>query len=420
MEQFLSTVWKTEELFDISSAVDKYQALLQSQCLIANSFGGIKKKEETLVRKKKWIQFAIIFSYFIIGVRYTFLSAILLLGVEKMHYYQYLNFDYMEQLGILGRTSNVIYAIAISPIYLDKILLRVFESRGSLAFLTELTSLQSNKAAGGLTIEEKKQLAVIMHFKLYLCKVAIFVVGLTLHVLQIVGCILFITRITQSWTISLAAISYCCYINFMDNLSVGHIFGTALLTHVTTSYFLLRIKFVIANIKELTIDLSEESLSKVMNQYDRLVSDIRKHNRSLRYLIRNMVYGYCPLASVVIYLFTVDTNVWLKLLVICAASCFILVVFITEVFIGHFHSKLLSVYKELNYIFPKVRLMGRQISLDTLLRLQTAIKELGSERKDGQFTIGLTNGEGASLTTIQAVELITTTLGLTILIIKNF
>lgn len=416
----MSRVWKTEERFDISSAVDKYQTLLQSHYLITNSFDGIKKKDETLVKKNKWIQFAIIFSYFIISVRYAFLSAILLLDVDRMHYYQYLNFDYMEQLGILGRTFNVIYAIAINPIYLDKILLRVFESRGSLKFLTELTSLQSNKAAGGLTIEEKKQLAVIIHFQLYLCKLAILVVGLTLHVLQIVGCILFITRITESWTTSLAAVVYCCYINFMDNLSVSHIFGTALMTHVTTSYFLLRIKSFTANIEGLMTDLSEESLSKVMNQCDRLINDLRQHNHSLRYLIRNMAYGYCPLASVVIYLFTVDTNVWLRLLVVCAASCFTLVVFITEVFIGHLHSKLLSVYRELNYIFPKITLMRRQISLDTVLRLQTAIKELGSERKDGQFTVGLTNGEGASFTTIQAVELITTTLGLTILIMNSF
>ena len=416
---FLSNRLKMEQRFDISSAIDKFQRLLQRFYCIANSLQGIKEASPYNQMARK-IQLIIIVAFIMLNIRFFFLSTILLLDVERMHYYQYINVDIMEQLNILGRTVNVIYAVALIPITIDKILLMAFESRRSLEFLTELTVLTSRKSSGGLTVEEKKKLAAVIHGLIYIIRLGIFIISLVLSVLQIVGCILFVVKISRSWTVSLTAILYCCFIVVAEILAVGHICVTTLMTHVTTFYFSFRVNSLARKIK-LMHDISEQSLSKAMDSYDGFIFDLQKHNDSLKYFIRNMFYGYLPLTSVVIYILTVDTNIWLRILVICASSFFTLMITVTQVFVGHLHGSILELYKELNNIIPKVTILARQreITFDTLLRLQMAIKELGSERKDGQFTVGLTNGKGASFKSIDAFQLTLTTLQFTILIIKG-
>ena len=408
-----------EQRFDISSAIDKFQRLLQKFYYIANSFQGIKEGS-SYDRMARNIQLIIIVVFIMLNIRFFFLSTILLLDVERMHYYQYINVDIMEQLDILGRTVNVICAVALIPINIDKILMMVFESRRSLEFLTKLTVLTSRKSSGGLTTEEKKKLAAVIHGLIYISKLGIFIISLVLNVLQIVSCILFVVKISRSWTVSFAAIFYSCFIVVAETLAAGHICATTLMVHVATSYFGFRVNSLTRRIKSMH-DISEQSLSKAMNHYDQFIFDLRKHNDSLKYFIRNMFYGYLPLTSIVIYILTVDTNIWLRLLVICAASFFTLMIIVTQVFVGHLHGSILGLYKELNNITPKVTLLARQreITFDTLLRLQMAIKELGSERKDGQFTVGLTSGEGASFKSIDAFQLTLTTLQFTILIIKG-
>ena len=409
-----------EKRFDIKSAIDKYQRLLQRLYLITNSFPEIKKRSP-FNEKKRWIQLAIIINFIVLNVRYIFVSLFLLLDVQRMHYYQYMTFDYMEQLSILGRTINVIYAVALIPLNMDKTLLRMFENQGSLEFLTGLTVLKARKASGGLTIDEKKKLAATINWQIYICKLGILVIVTALHVLQVAGCILFVMKISQSWTVSMAAVIYCSYIVTVENISVGHIFAACLMTHITTSYFVLRVKSLTVEIQGLMNHFSEQTLSKVMDHYDSLIFDLKKHNQCLRIFIRNMIYGYSPLASIVIYIMTVDTNIWFRLLVACGASFFTLMVIITEVFVGHLEGRIQKVYKELNNIIPRVAFMSRrrEVTFDTLLRVKMAVRELGSERKDGQFTVGLTNGEGASFKSWDAFQLTLTTLQFTILIIKG-
>ena len=414
----IMSVFSLDKRFDLNHNLEKYEKYLQQLCLLTASFSNVKKGN--LNPQKRRIQMFLIITFLILGIRYVTFALFLLLDNKTRTRYQYLTLDYMETLGILGRTLNVIYAVALFPVNADKILFRQKESSAKIGFWTEMDILKSRRSSGGLNSQEKRKLSAFVHAYVHVCMFGHLTVGGVLVILQVTGCVVFLITVSESLTVSVLAVIYLLFICWAQTFSCGHILAMSMSMHITATYFWLRIKKLSSKLSRLKDNLSEKNLLLVLKYYDQLALDFDNFNSCLKYAMRNLFIGLSPLASVVFYIITVEMNAILKMVVISGASTFLVILLATEYVVGHMNNKIHTVYQELNKVCARNAAHSRKtITFYSLLRVKMIVREIGSTRKDGQYRIGLTNGKGAAFTTLDAVKMTLAILQYTLLFIIN-
>jgi hypothetical protein len=392
--------------------------------LITGSFQDIVDGKLNKRRRRFQILVNLLFVFML--PRFCFACSLYAIKDESTRkYYQYMIVDYMETLGLVGRSFNAIYAVNLFPLVIDKLFFRSHEASGKLEFLTEMLSLKRNRkwkkrGSEGLTESEKRTFLSQMHKKLMILKFMISGCVIPIHFFQTLGLSLFLFRVSQSNTMSLLAMLQYVSIMLVEQNACSQIFTLIIVCLVTVDYFAARIRVILHQIHKLQIHFTEKTLVEVLKLYDKLMLDFKKRNSSLRYLIRNMCYFYCPELSLCLFLFTVEAVWWMKGIFIISASTFISCVIVCELYVGHLQTRVNNIYHQLNLVRAKSSIETHtHISLETRMHLKLVIRELGSERKDGQHMIGLTNGEGAAFTTMDAIELTLATCSFTILIMMN-
>jgi hypothetical protein len=334
--------------------------------------------------------------------------------------------DYMETLGLVGRSFNAIYAINLFPLVIDKLFFRSHEASGKLEFLTEMLSLKGSNQGhrsrkDGFTVSEERKFLSLMHKKLMAVKFITMNCAMCIHFFQLLGLILFHRKVSKSLIASFSAMMHFVAIIIVEQNAVNQIFTLLVVCHITVDYFKARIRNLVSRIHKMAGNLTEQNVKKTVLAYDDLMFTFKKRNSSLRYLIRNMCYFYCPELSLVLFLVTIRTVWWLKIVILINSSTFISWIIFTEVYIGHLQSKVNNLYHQLNFAIARSAVgdNGKVCCFYTRMHLKMIIRELGSQRKDGQHMIGLTNGDGAAFTTADAVSLALTTCSFTILIMMN-
>ena len=420
---FLLQVFGIQDKPDAATVISIYEHYLEKSFMITSSFRDIIKRNEN--RKRRRYQLVINWLLFLVTARYILFCCLYSTTSEVRTKYQSLLMDYWESLGLLGRCLNGVFATTYLPVMLDNFYLRFFQSSGKLEFLTEMESLKirtkrNNRGVDGLRANEKEAYIFLFHLKLVAFRFILKTFLFAAHLLQVVGCVVFIWKKSDSITTSLFAVIMCSFLCFIQHFAAT-IFATVFLSfHVTVDYLTTRIKSLISKLQKVNKKFTEKNLVKILNHYDNLIRDIRKRNNCVKYLIRNTCYGYCPAVSFAIFLMTLDMNWWMSLVINFAAVVYILVIICTEMYVGHFQTEIRKLYTKVNSVLALASVNHHQrISYKTLLHFQTAVRELASSRRDGQYTIGLTNGSGAAFTTIDALDIALATVSFTLLILSG-
>jgi hypothetical protein len=414
-----ANLFKLRQQYDGEKVIKRYEESLKSSWLISSSFDQIVSGN--LDQKRKTRQLVIVLAFVVMLPRYFFCIFLYLQPDNIRENYQYVLVDFMETLGLVGRSLNAIYCMSLFPVVIDKVIIRCWESSGTLDYITDMNSLKTKgkKSVDNLSNTERYQFLSMMHKKLFVLKYGVPMVTFPIHIFQTMGCILFLMRVSQSIIISLWALIFLLAILWLQHLGVVHIFTLILSFHVTTDYFAARIKSLKRRLMKLSQKLTESKLSKCLNLYHTLVFDIRKRNHNLRILISHMLYFYCPMLALVLFLFTIEMVWWMQFIILTAASTFSIAVTSTELYVGHLQSRVHGLYSALNTALGKGAFGSHEVTFKTRMHLKTAIKEVGSQFTEGQFMVGLTNGRGAAVTTMTALELTGMTIQFTILLIMN-
>ena len=421
---FLWNLFRMNEQHDPEKVVSRYERAIQATWLTSGSFQDILDGNLNKKRRLFNLLVAIMFSYML--PRYCLACCLYAMKDDsKRKLYQYIMVDYMETLGLVGRSLNGIYAVNLFPLVIDKFFFRSHEVSKNLEFLTEMLSLKdkgswNGKGADGFTETEKRNFLSLMHKKLMVLKFSIQSCSMPIHLLQTLGLSLFLYKVSESTTASVAAVVQYIGIIIVEQNACYQIFTLLAACHVTVDYFSARIRSLKSRLQKLGQNFTEKRLAKRLQDYDRLMFDFKKRNSSLRDLLRNMCYFYCPELSLVMFLITVDTVWWMKAIILTSSCTFITCVIVTELYVGHLQSKVIKLYHAFHFAAARSAIGVRhRITFNTRMHLKVAIRELGSLQREGQHNVGLTNGEGAAFTTMDALSLTSTTISYTILMMIN-
>ena len=164
---------------------------------------------------------------------------------------------------------------------------------------------------------------------------------------------------------------------------------------------------------------TELKMTRVLKQYNLLMMDFQKQDYLLKYLLRNMTYGYCSGLTTMFVLFTVDMNPFLRLFVLTAVTIISLTMLTSGLYVGHLHTMTLVLYSELNSMAARnSRGVNSAKALKTRRNLLNYIKELGSQQTDGQFVLGLRDGHGAATSSLEMFQLTMATISNTLMLIE--
>lgn len=419
---FFSRLFKMDEQYDGDKVISRYERSLQSAMLTTSLFHDINQRN--LDKKNRKEQFVVIVIFILFVPRYFFVNSLYSRDRETQEYFQYVILDYMETLGLLGRCLNVIYFCCLFPIIVDKLFFRYWESMGQLHFVTEMESLK-REGKGDIISEHylsplaKYCFLSLMHKKLIALKHGRAIVCFAIHIFQVMGCILFISRVSESAFVSIASIVYCFLVLCFQHMAVAHFLTVLFVFHITVDYFSTRVESLKNLIEKLPKHFSQHQLSRTLNCYEHLMVDFEKRNKNLRVLINHMLYFNCPMLSLVLFIYTIDMVWWRRIIILISSSTFAAAIISTELYVGHLQNKVDGLYKSFNSVSARVSSSGHSFTSYTQRHLLLAIRELGNKFKEGQFRVGLTNGKGAAITTLSTAEVDGMTVQFTILLILN-
>ena len=424
MSQLLQML-KNRYALNVSRVVQNYDDFLQYALITTTSFPDIiNGKLNQRNRSFQLTTLIYLFVYFF--PKYFTLYYLYAQDEQTRQYYQYYLADYAEELGLLGRTFNICYSVFSFEIALNIISLRWFESKGSLEYLTDWmhrtpryreTSMSSTFQFD-FDDKMRHQLMSQLHFKTVIGKILASQTNLAICSYETVGFVLFLYKRRPGFLVScLATFNWSTVLLFFKY--PGHHFHALYLSFVAvTDYFALRINRMIEKSAEIKAsELTDQSLTQVLNDYDQLISVFNKYNKVLKHLLRNLIQFYVFGLTASFFVFTVKTEPWMSAFIVTSAAGYSLIILATGLYISQLHGAIFLLQKHLASI-PAKHSKNKNISLKNLFRLRLVIKELGSLETDGQFVVGLRDGEGAAISRIEIFELTMTTLGNILMLMK--
>ena len=415
---------------DVSKVIQHYDEFLQSALVTTTSFQDILDGKLNR-RNRFWQLLYLVYLLVYFLPKFLFLSYAYTRDTATRVYYQQLLADYAEEFGLLGRTHIVCCVAFFGQNVLNTFFLRKYESKASLHFLTDWLQRipgktfvqqhnsheQINPINDDLDDESKKELIAQLHYKTMIAKTAARTTNFALAVYETIAFVKFLYNQRPSLLASCLAtfnwFTFALYITFPG----CHFHALYLSFIAVTDYFLIRIRQTKKKVTELKRSrLTDQSLSQVLNDYDQLMSVFTKYNK-IRHLLRNMVQFYAVGLTGVLFLASTITEPWMAAFIITTVAGYALVILATGIYISQLHSKVFQLHKELASI-PAKHERNRTVSLKKLFRLKLVIKELGSLETDGQFVIGLRDGEGAATSRQEIFDLTMTTLGNTLMLME--
>jgi len=361
---------------------------------------------------------------------------------DKRKLIKYWAADYMEEIGIIGRTMNIAYALYSLVSILDKFFLRRFESQGKLEYMVDM-ELMKDPSRKDLNDEDRKELILKMDRYLTLVKIVFRSVCLSNVVYDVIGFSIFVYKVgyllekdfdstnVQPSLMNYSAIIACTLatlrfilVQFPIEYVVRHFFGVAFSFVVTTDYFHGRIDGLERQISQFMTEIEKKvnydetciakisindsrennQLKDILSNYDQLQTEFKRRNFCLRVLLRNMVYFIAVGLTITFSMVFFGHSLWLKLFQMITFSGWTVCFLFSTLYVGHLNSRLFVLYSSLNSLAVRFKILTKE-SLKMKRRLINAIKELGSNEINGQFVMGLTDGEGAATSTLEIVKL---------------
>ena len=408
---------------DSTRVVQKYDEYLQYALLTTASFRDIVAgKVNPRNRFRQNVLLCYYFVYFI--PRYSFLSWLYFQEKEKRIHYQNVLADYAEEIGLLGRTFNMCYFLFTVGILLNTLVIRRYQSTASLEFLTDwLKMTQPNqffRFNHNIDQGMNNRLISQLRYKLIAAKFLARGTNVSICLYEISVCAIFLYKERPSGTNACLALFNCLTICLCFKFSGNHFHALYLSFVITTDYFRARIKRFVSCINSLrTTDLTNRNIALIVDDYNDMVLVLKKYDKVMKHLLRIMVKFYTFGLTATFFMFTIETEAWMLAIMVMSAAGYSLILLGTGVYISQLHAQVYGLHNTLISLCARHAGGKRQrLSLNCMFRLKHIICELGSLETDGQFVIGLRDGDGAATSRIQIFNLTLTTIFNTFMMLR--
>ena len=416
---------------DINQVVQKYDAFLRHGLVTTSSFQDILNGKVN--RRRRILQLIIMLHYwFYVIPRYGFVSLLYFQDEKTRMHYQYLLADYAEEMGMLGRTFNVGYVVFTIGVFLNDIVVRKFEGQGSLEFLTDWLKRIPKKtriedadtdeitAPRDLDNESRHKLISGLHYKLIAAKIMARNVINATQLFELIAFSVFIYKRRPSFFITCLGLWNCTTMFICHEIAGHHFYSLYLSYVVTTDYFKVITNKAIRKVKDLkTKEMTNRNVTPILDDYDFIMSDFKKYNRVLKPLLGNLVHFYIFGLTTTFFMLTIKTDIWMLVTMIVPGAGYSFMMLATGVYVSQLHAKVTELHKTLASLCVRHAGNKRQhLSLNCMFRLKHIIQELGSLETDGQFVIGLRDGEGAAISRMEIFHLTIETVNNTLMILK--
>ena len=417
---------------DINRVVQDYDDFLRYSLVTTRSFQDIQDKRTH--SKEGFLQLLfIVFLLFYVVPKYSFLVSLYFQDEDTRLLYQHLLADYSEEMGLLGRTFNICHIVFGTGILVNIFVVRKYEVTASLQFLTDwITRLPKKEAVEGIDMtsneqmsgyldnEMRCQLLSQLHYKMVIFKLMARTIYLGCQTFNIIACLLFFYRKKSSYLVSCQAVLNFLFFTWGYKVTGDYFHSLYLAFFSTTDYFKCRINRIIRKINDLRNEqLTTENLANLLDDYDHMMLLFDKYNKSLRHLLRNMVYFYVVGLTACFFMLTIETETWMLVIILMATGGYSLTILATGVYVSQLHWQTILLHNQLSAVSAR---HSRDQNLTDLrkylFRLKHVINELGSLETNGQFVVGLRDGEGAATSRMEIFELTLATISNTFMMIE--
>ena len=152
--------------------------------------------------------------------------------------------------------------------------------------------------------------------------------------------------------------------------------------------------------------MTDSNVTSILDDYNAMISDFKNYNRVLKFLLRNLIYLYVFGLTCMFFMFTIETEIWMLATITGTAGGDAFLLLATGVYVSQLHAKVIELHNSLASLCATHAGDQRQrLSTNCMFRLKHIICELGSLETDGQFVVGLRDGEGGATSRMQIFEL---------------
>ena len=420
---------KAKYKLDINKVIRQYDAFLQYGLVTTSSFQDILDGKLNARRRAFQLTIMLILCVYLIP-RYCLLCLLYFQDEKTRMHYQYILADYGEEMGMLGRAVNVTYVIFATGILVNDIVMRKFEGQGSLEFLTDWLKRIPKKprieetgeitAPGDLDNESRHKLISGLHYKLVIARIMTRNIVKAGQLYDLIAFSAFIYKRRPSVWITCLGLWNCVTMLTHLKLAGYHLHSLYLSYVVTTDYFKLVIDNIIRKVEDLkTKGMTIRNVTCIIEGYDAIVNDFKKYNRLLKPLLRNLVHFYTFGLTTLFFMFTIETEIWMLAAMVIAAGGYSFMMLSTGVYVSQLHAKVTQLHNALASLCVNHAGDHRQrLSLKCMFRLKHVIQELGSLETDGQFVVGLRDGEGAATSRMEIFDMTMETLSNTLMVLR--
>ena len=433
MTSFFTTVknkFQARYKLDGYQVVHEYDAFLQYGLVTTSSFENILDGKLNRTRRALQLTYILYFLLYVIP-RYSFLTLLYYQDDGTRMYYQYILADYSQEMGMLGRTLNVAHIIFVIGITVNTYVTRKFEGQGSLEFLTDWlkripkkTRIQNSNAdemtgAGDLDNESRHKFISGLHYKLIFARIMARTTSNGGMSLQLIAFLVFIYKRNPSFFVICLGLWNCITMLVHYELGCYHFYSLYLSYVVTTDYFKVVIDNIIRKVEDLkTKEMTDRNVTGILDDYDAMMSDFKKYNQVLKPLLGNLVHFYIFGLTVTFFTFTVKTEIWMLATLIGLSGVYSCVMLATGFYISQLYAKVIELHNTMASLCARHVGSKRLLSAKCLFRLKHVVQELGSLETDGQFVIGLRDGEGAATSRMEIFDLTMETVTNTLMVFE--
>jgi len=415
--------------------IDLYEKCLQNALIISTSFKNVIQVK--LDRKRRLLQAIFLgIAFFYVVPRYSFICFMYSKDQETRKYWEYLIPDYLTQFGLFGKALNLLYATFILFIAVDKLYQRIFESKGRLDYITNFDSLRETKIKSKRSVsvieldseeeadtniiqvlgeEDKTNLLVGMKRKLILLQTNMKPHILSAMSYDLIACPLFIYNERPPLITTLFAALNMIIMSFNHYFNVHSVLMTYISYIMAVDYFSARINYMITLLKQ--NNLNENDVNRLLILYNQLMLDFKNQDYLLKFLLRNLIFSYCFILWNLFFLFTIDMNLLLRVLLLTGIIIVSSTMLLSGLNVGQLHSKTLVLYSHFHSLAAR-DVSSNNLSLKTKRNLLNCMKELGSQQTDGQFVMGLRDGHGAATSSLEIFNLTMSTISTTLMVLE--
>ena len=424
---------KSRYHFNVDQVVKRYEDYLCYSLVTTTSFQNIV--DGKLNQKRRNLQLLLLLDYVLYSIpKYGFFIHLYFRDEETRKYYQYILADYGEEMGMLGRTFNFCYPVFTVAFLINYSVMRKFEGQGHLEFLTDWLYRIPKKTKAEVEIQEvseeesdhsyldnkaKHRLVKQLHYKTIVAKIMARMTNNAVHVYDFAALMLFLYNKRPSLVVTVVAVYHWFTMVLCIEAAANQFYSLFLSYVMTTDYFQELMRGMMRKIDNMkSTGITNTNLTEILDDYDAMMRDFVKYNKVLKPLLRNLVDFYAFGLTAGFFMFTIDTDTWMLAIMVVAAGGYSFSMLVAGVYVSQLCAVTTDLHNNLSSLCARSAGSQRQrLSLNNLFRLKHVIQELGSLETDGQFVIGLRDGEGAATSRKEIFNLTMDTLSNTLMVL---